>query len=75
MYTWSVVPFNGDADYRMARGFQGGVSHQLIITADVKMGQRFLINGSYRGDIRKAPGETVFELPNNVFSLEVRVIM
>ncbi len=75
MYTWSVVPFGGDADYRMARGFRGGVSHQLVITADVKMGQRFLINGSYRGDVRKAPGETVFEPANNVFSLEVRVLM
>ena len=75
MYTWSVTPFNGDADYRMARGFPGGMSHQLVITADVKMGQRFLINGSYRGDIRRAPGETSFEPANNVFSLEVRVLM
>jgi len=75
MYTWSVTPFSGDADYRMARGFPGGIAHQLIITADVKMGQRFLINGSYRGDIHKAPGETLFEPANNVFSLEVRVVM
>ncbi len=72
-YTWSVVPFNGDDDYRMARGFQGGVSNQVVITSDIKVGKRFLINGSYRLDKRQAPG--ISAAPNNVFSLEVRVVM
>jgi hypothetical protein len=72
-YTWSVVPFGGDEDYRMARGFQGGVSQQLIVTADVKMGKRFLINGSYRGDFRRPPGAS--PTVNNIFSLEARVLM
>ena len=49
-YTWSVVPFSGDDDYRIARGFQGGVSNQVIITSDIKVGKRFLINGTYRLD-------------------------
>jgi len=75
LYTWSLVPFGSQSDYRMARGFRSGVSNQLTITGDVKMGDRLLVNGSYRGDIRKAPGESVFEAPNHVFSLQVRVIM
>jgi hypothetical protein len=72
-YTWSVVPFSGDDDYRIARGFQGGVSNQVIITSDIKVGKRFLINGTYRLDKRQAPG--ISAAPNNVFSLEVRVVM
>ena len=75
LYTWSVVPPAGDADYRMARGFRSGTSHRLTITADVKMGSRVLVNGSYQGDLRKTAAETSFEPANHVFSLQVRVFM
>ena len=73
--TWSMVPFTGNEDYRMARGFPGGESHQVVVTSDVKVSKRFLINGSYRFDIRKEPGNARFDPPNNVFTLEVRVLM
>ena len=74
-YTYSVVPLTGDIDYRMARGFQGGVSHQANISADIKMGERFTLIGSYRGDVHKALGAPTYEPANNVFSLEVRAYM
>ena len=75
MYTLSKVPPDGAADFRMARGFSSGVSHQITVTADVKVGSRFLINGSFRGDIRKQPGKSDFEPANNVLSLQMRVFM
>jgi hypothetical protein len=75
LYTYSVVPLPGEIDFRMARGFLGGVSHQLTITADVKMGERLLVIGTYRGDLRKPVNLTAFEPANHVFSLEVRVFM
>jgi hypothetical protein len=74
-YTYSVVPLPGDLDYRMARGFGSGIEHRVSITADVKIGERLMIIGSYRGDMRKIVGEVDFEPPNNVFSLEVRAYM
>lgn len=74
-YTYSVVPFSGDVDYRMARGFSSGVSHQALVTADVKMGERLLILGTYRGDLRRQPGDGSFGPANHFFSLEVRVFL
>lgn len=75
IYTYSVVPLSGDLDYRMARGFLGGISHQITINADIKMGDRLLLIGSYRGDVRKPINALSFNPANNVFSLEVRVFM
>lgn len=75
LYTYSAVPFTGEIDYRMARGFSGGVSHRVLMTADIKMGNRFLIVGSYRGDIRKPVNAAAFEQANHLFSLEVRLFM
>jgi hypothetical protein len=75
IYTYSVVPLSGDLDYRMARGFLGGISHQIAINADIKMGDRLLLTGSYRGDVRKPINAVSFNPANNVFSLEVRVFM
>jgi hypothetical protein len=75
VYTYSAVPFTGDVDYRMARGFLGGISHRLLMTADLKMGERFLVVGSYRGDIRRPANATVFEQASHLFSLEVRILM
>jgi hypothetical protein len=74
-YTYSKVPFAGDIDYRMARGFLGGISHRFVITSDVKMGERFLIVGTYRGDARKPLNMPSFEPTSHLFSLEVRVFM
>ena len=75
LYTYSAVPFSGEVDYRMARGFLGGISHQVMISADIKMGERFLVIGNYRGDVRKPINAMGFEPANHVFSLEVRVFM
>jgi hypothetical protein len=75
MYTYSVVPLQGEMDYRMARGFLGGISHQIGINADIKMGERLLIVGTYRGDVRKPINAVSFNPANHVFSLEVRVFM
>jgi hypothetical protein len=75
LYTYSVVPLPGEIDYRMARGFFGGVSHQVTITTDIKMGEQLLIIGSYRGDLRKPVNASGFDPANHVFSLEVRVFM
>jgi hypothetical protein len=75
LYTYSVVPLSGEIDYRMARGFSGGISHRIVVSADLKMGDRLLIIGGYRGDVRKPIAATSFEPPNHVFSLEVRVFM
>jgi hypothetical protein len=74
-YTYSVVPLSGDIDFRMARGFQGGISHQANISSDIKIGERLMILGTYRGDLHKAIGAAAFEKPNHVFSLEVRAFM
>ncbi|MBN1130973.1 MAG: hypothetical protein JXA71_18435, partial [Chitinispirillaceae bacterium] len=74
-YTYSVVPLQGDIDFRMARGFMAGISHQASIATDIRMGERFLILGSYRGDLRKPQQATDFEPANHLFSLEVRVFL
>jgi hypothetical protein len=75
IYTYSVVPLTGETDYRMARGFLNGISHQLMINSDIKMGARLLIIGTYRGDLRKPVSAQAFQPANHVFSLEVRVLM
>lgn len=75
MYTYSVVPLPGELDYRMARGFSSGTAHRATITADVKIGERLMIIGSYRGDARKPIGFDRFEPANHVFSMEVRAFM
>jgi hypothetical protein len=74
-YTWSVVPLPGDIDFRMARGFMAGTTHQAIISSDLRMGERFLILGTYRGDWHKAAGGSGFDPANHLFSLEVRVFL
>jgi hypothetical protein len=75
VYTYSAAPFAGEVDYRMARGFSGGVSHRLLMTADIKIGERFLVVGSYRGDVRKPVNVSMFEPASHLFSLEVRLFM
>ncbi|MBN2188392.1 MAG: hypothetical protein JW699_02980, partial [Chitinispirillaceae bacterium] len=75
VYTYSSVPFAGDIDYHMARGFLGGVSHRLLMTADIKMGERFLVLGSYRGDVRRPADAAAFAPASHLFSLEVRILM
>jgi hypothetical protein len=74
-YTWSVVPLPGDMDYRMARGFMAGITHQAGISSDVKMGERLLVIGSYRGDWRMPVGAQGFDPANHLFSLEVRMFL
>ncbi|MBN1128497.1 MAG: hypothetical protein JXA71_05895, partial [Chitinispirillaceae bacterium] len=74
-YTWSVVPLPGEIDYRMARGFMAGTTHQAGVSSDLKMGERMLVIGSYRGDWRKPLGAAGFEPANHLFSLEVRVFL
>ena len=74
-YTWSVVPLPGDIDFRMARGFMAGTSHQASLSADIRMGERFLILGTYRGDWHKAVSRSGFDPANHLFSLEVRVFL
>ncbi len=74
-YTYSYVPFSGEMDYRMARGFQGGTSHQLNLTSDIRMGERFMVIGSLRSDMRRPVGASDFYPANNVFSLEVRAFL
>ena len=75
IYTYSFVPIPGDLDYRMVRGFTSGTAHRVTITADVKIGERLMIIGSYRGDMSKPAGSIAFEPANQVFSLEVRAYM
>ena len=75
MYTYSVVPLSGELDYRMARGFSSGIAHRATITADVKIGERLMIIGTYRGDASKPVGAAVFGPANHVFSLEVKAFM
>jgi hypothetical protein len=74
-YTWSVVPLPGDIDFRMARGFMAGTTHQVSLSSDIRMGERFLILGTYRGDWHKAVGGSGFDPANHLFSLEVRVFL
>jgi hypothetical protein len=74
-YTWSVVPLPGDIDFRMARGFMAGTTHQASISTDIRMGERFLILGTYRGDWRKPVSVRGFDPANHLFSLEVRVFL
>jgi hypothetical protein len=45
------------------------------MTADIKMGERFLVAGSYRGDVRRPVNATAFEQASHLFSLEVRILM
>jgi len=75
IYTYSAAPFAGEVDYRMARGFSGGVSHRLQMTADIKIGERFLVVGTYRGDVRRPVNVLAFEQASHLFSLEVRLFM
>jgi hypothetical protein len=75
VYTYAAVPFSGDADYRMARGFMGGISHRLLVTADIKMGERFLVIGTYRGDVRRPVNTFSFGQASHLFSLDVRISM
>jgi hypothetical protein len=74
-YTWSVVPLPGDIDFRMARGFMAGTSHQASFSTDIRMGERFLILGTYRGDWHKTVSASDFEPANHLFSLEIRVFL
>ncbi len=74
-YTFSMVRVPGDHDYRVASGFLSGISHLIVVNANVTLGKYFSLSGSYRGEIFRK-GEGMAQEPNrHSMSLEVQALL
>ncbi len=72
-YTFSHLASDSALDYRLAQGRSPGTSHIFSALIDIKTGDHFSINGSYRGEI--APKSRVFDRNIHVVSIGVRAYL
>ncbi|MBD3392778.1 MAG: hypothetical protein GF418_11805 [Chitinivibrionales bacterium] len=74
-YTITYVDVDGALDYRMARGYNAGLSHTISIFADIRVGENFSVSGNYRGEYTRRRGESEFDKGLHVVSLEVKAYL
>jgi hypothetical protein len=74
-YTFSSIDIPGSLDYRMARGYAGGISHTIQALADINAGASVTLSGQYRGEFNRPWGERTFRRPLHTLSLEVRIAL
>jgi hypothetical protein len=74
-YTFSQVAIPGEFDYRVARGYQSGISHVLSLTSDIRIGKYFSVRAMYHGEFRKNSVQKVFDNRDNVFSMEMKAFL
>ncbi|MBN1761428.1 MAG: hypothetical protein JW863_24100 [Chitinispirillaceae bacterium] len=75
-YTFSLVNLPREHDYRIAGGFSSGLSHLIMVMANVRVGKFFTLSASYRGEIfRKRKGEEAVEPPRHVVSMEMQALL
>lgn len=75
-YTLSYVDIPGTLDYRMAQGYNGGISHTIEVFIDVMVGKHISIGGNYRGEYNKPLDKNaVFGEGLHVVSLEVKAYL
>lgn len=71
-YTYSNVPFKENLDYRIANGFQAGISHVFTAFVNIKANKYLQINSFYRAEINN---KRIYDKNfNQTLSLEAKVL-
>ncbi len=71
-YTYSNVPIKENLDYRIANGYQAGISHVFNAFVNVKANKYLQINSYYRGEINKR--KIYNKNFNQILSVEAKVL-
>jgi hypothetical protein len=74
-YTFSSVNIPENLDFRLARGFSPGLSHVITINVNLQFGNHLMLNGSYRGELRKLKNESSFDKGDHTVSMEIKAFL
>lgn len=74
-YTYSSVNIPENLDFRLARGFSPGLSHVITISINLQFGNHLMLNGSYRGELRKTRHDSSFDKGDHSVSLEIKAFL
>jgi hypothetical protein len=73
-YTFSDVPNTEDRDYRIANGYQSGISHVVSAVINIQASKNLQINCFYRGELNKNKKIMNNKTYNQTLSLEAKVL-
>ena len=59
----------------MARGISAGLSHVVSIAANFQIGKHFSLSGSYRGEINRPFGKTLFDKSLHTVIMEMKAFL
>jgi hypothetical protein len=74
-YEMSVVTIPGELDYRIARGFESGITHVLSLTIDIQIGSHISIVGTYRGEFNRLLGVKDYGKIEHTASFEMKAFL
>jgi len=74
-YTFARVNVPGQNDYRTAGGFSRGYSHLIDVFTTITLGDHFLLNASYRGEITRPELQGTTNKNLHVVSMEVKAML
>lgn len=72
-YTFSNVPSTENRDYRIANGFQSGISHVVSAAINVQASKNLQVNCFYRGELNDNENMIIKKTYNQTLSLEAKV--
>ena len=73
-YTFSNVPYMDNRDYRIANGYQSGISHVISGDINLQVSKNLQLNCFYRGELNDNKKTPIDKIYNQILSLEAKVL-